>query len=271
MKLMIFAATNNSLFALGVLEASVKEGYEVTGVVVRDTFSIDRFKEELAFGIEHFFKKLIRQIHQRIFSDQSHKSGWAAYLDERRIKVRSISACCEEYGIPLLSSSNINDEKVLNFMDKIAPDLVVFGGGGIVRERILSKASVLNCHMGLLPKYRGNYPWIWALANKDFNQIGLSIHFMEARLDQGPIIKNFPLDLSKCISLHQLVIKLEYQMIPSILTVLSLLKKYASEKSEVPTITQEQADGQQYYIPHKKIMWLAENIFKKFKRDKNVC
>ena len=60
-------------------------------------------------------------------------------------------------------------------------------------------------------------------------------------------------------------------MIPSILTVLSLLKKYVSEKGEVPTTTQEQIDGQQYYIPHKKIMWVAESIFKKRKRDKNVC
>lgn len=271
MKLMVFAATNNSPFALGVLEAAVKDGYEVTGVVVRDTFSIERVKEELAFGIENFIEKVIKHFHQGILSDQSRNSGFFTFLDERGIKARSISDFCEEYAIPLIGSTNINDEKVLTFIDDLAADIVVFCGGGILRQRILRKVLVLNCHMGLLPKYRGSYPWIWALANKDFDQIGLSVHFMEARLDQGPIIKNFPLDLSKCRSMHQLVTNLEYQMIPSILNVLAVLEEYASEKSEIPTVIQEEVDGQQYYIPHKKVISLAENIFQKLKRVNNVC
>ena len=271
MKLMVFAATNNSPFALGVLETAVNDGYEVTGAVVRETFSIGRFMEELTFGLGHFVKKATKYLYQRMSSDPSRNSGFSAFLDEQGIKVRSISDFCDEFKIPLIASMNINDEKVLSFIDDMAPDVVIFCGGGILREKILSKVLVLNCHMGLLPKYRGNYPWIWALVNKDFDQIGLSIHFMEARLDQGPIIRNFPLDLSKCSSLHQLVTRLEYQMIPSILTVLTVLKEYASEKGEFPTVIQEEIEGQQYYIPHKKVILLADRIFKNFKRFNNVC
>ena len=128
-------------------------------------------------------------------------AGLENFFNDNNLKRQSISSLCIEKGIPKLHTNNLNNQEVLSFMEEVTPDLVVFGGGGIISEEVLKKVSVLNCHMGLLPKYRGNYPWVWALANKEYDQIGLSLHYMEARLDQGPILENFPLDIEDFKSL----------------------------------------------------------------------
>jgi methionyl-tRNA formyltransferase len=54
--------------------------------------------------------------------------------------------------------------------------------------------GVLNCHPGLLPRYRGLWTTFWALANGE-RESGVTIHFMDERIDHGPIVhrKVFPL------------------------------------------------------------------------------
>ena len=54
MKLVIFAASDHSLLSLGLLEMALKNGCGITGVVIRSTLSVNRFKEELSKGGMHF-------------------------------------------------------------------------------------------------------------------------------------------------------------------------------------------------------------------------
>lgn len=85
----------------------------------------------------------------------------------------------EEYDIEL--------DKVLA---KYEPDLIVLAGF----MRILSYAFVkqyegkmINIHPSLLPKYKGLHTHQRALENKD-TEHGVSVHFVTAELDGGPVI-----------------------------------------------------------------------------------
>ena len=76
-------------------------------------------------------------------------------------------------------------------MKELKPDLVVFTGGRLIRDNILknSGAGVVNCHMGILPMYRGVDVVEWPILNEDWNNIGLTIHFMVKGIDTGDILK----------------------------------------------------------------------------------
>jgi methionyl-tRNA formyltransferase len=48
-------------------------------------------------------------------------------------------------------------------------------------------AGIVNCHGALLPRYRGLMPSFWTLANGE-TEGGVSVHFVDAKLDNGPIV-----------------------------------------------------------------------------------
>ena len=59
-----------------------------------------------------------------------------------------------------------------------------------------SRLGFLNCHSGLLPLYRGNACFNWAILN-DEKEVGITVHFMDAgKLDTGAVIlqETFPLN-----------------------------------------------------------------------------
>ncbi|MCX6773197.1 MAG: phosphoribosylglycinamide formyltransferase [Candidatus Micrarchaeota archaeon] len=93
------------------------------------------------------------------------------------------------------------DERLLQKLNEISPDLVVLAGymKVIKNERLLSAYSgkIINIHPSLLPKYPG------AHAQKDAFDAGekvsgYTIHFVDASLDGGPIIYQEKVDISGC-------------------------------------------------------------------------
>jgi len=57
----------------------------------------------------------------------------------------------------------------------------------ILKGDILTvKGGVLNCHPGILPKYRGCTCVEWAIYNND--PVGATVHFMDEGIDKGPIV-----------------------------------------------------------------------------------
>ena len=62
-------------------------------------------------------------------------------------------------------------------------------GTSIVRKDTLevSNFKFINLHPGILPQYKGTGNF-WAILNKDFKNIGVSIHWMNEKIDDGEII-----------------------------------------------------------------------------------
>ena len=261
MRIIVIAATEQSELSLGLLEMSLREGQQVVGVIIRKTLTLERLKEEMRFGLVAFLKKNVTKILQRYSGSVEEQSGWGKFLEHNFIARRSITSACNEYNIPVFKTVSLNSTEASLFVKTLMPTLAIFGGGGLVRAELLNCVPIVNCHMGLLPKYRGNYPWIWALINKEYDQIGLSIHLMEERLDLGPILKNVPIKITKNQSLFQLGKDLEYAMIPEIISALTIAEKYLDDK--IPEgCYQKELDGKQYYVPHNMLIKLAEKNLK---------
>lgn len=85
---------------------------------------------------------------------------------------------------------SINDSTVLQKINEINPDLIIVNGTRIIHKENLEQFPCLaiNTHAGITPKYRGVHGTYWALANRDPENSGVTIHQVDVGIDTGKII-----------------------------------------------------------------------------------
>jgi methionyl-tRNA formyltransferase len=83
----------------------------------------------------------------------------------------------------------ITDREGLEKIRDLEPEMVVSSGyEHIVPEDIIEipERGIVNLHPSYLPYNRGAHPYIWPIV--DDTPAGVSIHFMNENLDEGPLI-----------------------------------------------------------------------------------
>jgi len=102
----------------------------------------------------------------------------------------SVRAVAKKYGVPVHEYPDVNSEEFLAMLDAAGVQFIVsISGTQLYRKKLRAQCShgIVNCHGALLPKYRGLMPSFWTLANNE-NEGGSTVHFVDAKLDNGPII-----------------------------------------------------------------------------------
>ncbi len=102
----------------------------------------------------------------------------------------SIGAVARKYGVPLTGPCDVNSEEFLRHLrEKGVQFIVSISGTQMYRKALREQTShgIVNCHGAHLPKYRGLMPSFWTLANGE-KEGGVSVHFVDAKLDNGPIV-----------------------------------------------------------------------------------
>mgnify|MGYP003651767821 CR=1 FL=1 len=130
---------------------------------------------------------------------------------------------------------NINEGAVVDLVREKSPDLILTFGCGILKNNIffdLPKFGIINLHSGITPKYRGVDNVYWCMHNKDMNNIGLTVHFVNKEIDMGEIISQIKishdLKTDNEISLFNRVIR---RGIEEFVEVLKKIKKGEKVKS----------------------------------------
>ena len=84
----------------------------------------------------------------------------------------------------------VNDEKIIEQIKSLQPDLIFINGTRIISKKILEKitAPIVNLHVGITPKYRGIHGGYWALFNQDKENFGVTLHYVDKGVDTGKII-----------------------------------------------------------------------------------
>ncbi|MBL7074368.1 hypothetical protein ISS37_03905 [candidate division KSB1 bacterium] len=104
----------------------------------------------------------------------------------------------DEYKIPCFFVKNFNSSVAISIVRSFNLDILINAGTArILRKDIINapKIGVLNCHPGLLPDFRGCTCVEWAVFLDE--RIGNTVHFMNERIDEGPIILKEALCFSK--------------------------------------------------------------------------
>lgn len=96
----------------------------------------------------------------------------------------------EHLNLPIIYSWKTNSLPTVKVLETLAPDLIILGQIGIVRDDILRipKIGVLNAHPGLLPYYRGIDCAAWAIYDDRFDRVGSSVHWVNRGIDTGNIL-----------------------------------------------------------------------------------
>lgn len=102
----------------------------------------------------------------------------------------SVRAVARKYGVPVTEAVDVNSEPFLQHLRDKKVELIVSISGTQFYKKPLrdqTPGGIINCHGALLPRYRGLMPSFWTLANGE-NVGGVSVHFVDAKLDNGPIV-----------------------------------------------------------------------------------
>lgn len=87
--------------------------------------------------------------------------------------------------------NSVNDERCMELLKQINPDIVVVNGTRIISKTVLKNipARFINMHVGITPRYRGSHGGYWAIYNNDVANFGTTIHLVDAGVDTGLILK----------------------------------------------------------------------------------
>jgi methionyl-tRNA formyltransferase len=90
----------------------------------------------------------------------------------------------------MLQVQSINEPLVIQKIKEINPDLIIVNGTRIISKNHIAQLPCLaiNTHAGITPKYRGVHGTYWALANRDPENSGVTVHQVDVGIDTGKII-----------------------------------------------------------------------------------
>jgi methionyl-tRNA formyltransferase len=122
----------------------------------------------------------------------AHVVGLFTHRDDpaERIWFRSVASLGHAFGIPVYRPDDINEERVVETIRALSPDLIL----SLYFRQILSSRLLripplgcVNLHGSLLPAYRGRCPVNWVLL-KGEKKTGITLHYMTEKVDAGDII-----------------------------------------------------------------------------------
>lgn len=191
-KIIIFSPNPYSIYTSTVTEMLIRRGITISAIYVRKLINPSRAISEFRRDGSRLLKKVWKKLILRGSAYQaSNFENIISFRKKFNISISKVNEFQTKHSIPVISCSSLNDAVVVNGLREIQPDLVVFTGGGLIRNEVLSNSGngVLNCHMGLLPPYRGMDVVEWPILENHLEQIGITVHFMDQGLDTGDILR----------------------------------------------------------------------------------
>jgi len=134
------------------------------------------------YGLTGVARLTGRLAKSRLAGKLSKKAGANHYF--------TISQLCSAYGIPYVQIGNPNESEFVKSIHTRAPDLMVsVACPYILKEPLLSIAprGAINIHHAPLPRYKGMMPTFWQMYHGE-KSVGLTIHYMVAKIDEGEIL-----------------------------------------------------------------------------------
>ena len=177
-------------------ELSVVTSLPYLGIYFIEELILNYRMEFVIIQINHVsmkskLKKAILNFIPAMYSKYYFKKKLAYKSIRNKDRTKYLEKLCKEKNIKLLYTYNINnDEEVKNLISVGTSQYTCVLGGRIISKEILnlSKSIWINGHGGVLPLYRGLCSEYWALANKDYEHIGSTIHYLTEKIDYGDIL-----------------------------------------------------------------------------------
>ena len=185
-KVIIFSPNRYSLYTTTVTAMLIRKGVSIQSIYVRNLMNLKRFVSEY----QRDGSRLIRKIWNKLILKEAgyqNSENIRTFRKENEIFITDMVEFKSKFGIPVIPCNDLNDPSVVDGLKNHHPDLVVFTGGGLIRQDVLNHSGhgVMNCHMGILPNYRGMDVVEWPILERHPEMVGITVHFMERVLTQA--------------------------------------------------------------------------------------
>jgi methionyl-tRNA formyltransferase len=138
----------------------------------------------------------------------------------------SVGTAARYYNIPVIQCKNINSRDCIEFLKAQDLDVIINQAQIILSKDFIEvpRIGCLNRHAALLPKYRGRLAPFWAYVNGE-KESGLSIHFIDEKLDNGPILVQEPVPIKRLDTVDTLLDRIFLEIAPeAMLKALELIR-----------------------------------------------
>lgn len=156
---------------------------------------------------------------------------------------------CRQLGLQIVRVRRINGESFQKLLSEVEVDLLVsVGCPQIIGKKLLAlpRFGTINVHCAPLPKYRGLMPTFWSLAlNETYN--GVTVHFVNECIDDGPIILQRQFKIPPNDSLHEALIRAKKEAGKALLEALSFF-----EDGKVPQLPNPRDKATYFSFPDRK-------------------
>lgn len=193
-KLKVIVLTHGGVTRLLELLSDI-ETVEIAGVFLETRITPERdWKEKLRRSIRYDgYWETIKKFSGKIFQLESGNPSEAGATGARR-EVENFAAGSK---IPFFRVKDFHHPATLDLINQTNAELGILYGTNIIKESVFSipKLGSINLHQGLAPFYRGGPTVFWELFNGE-KEIGITVHFVAAKVDTGDIIlqKTVPLE-----------------------------------------------------------------------------
>jgi len=108
-------------------------------------------------------------------------------------------------GIPLHHYRRERAEAFADWLRRLEADLLVTCKAPLLPASVftLPRHGAINIHYSLLPAYRGGSPLLWQVVSGE-TRGGVTIHYIDAGIDTGPVLRQAPLPLPRGATAAQL-------------------------------------------------------------------
>jgi methionyl-tRNA formyltransferase len=215
------------------------------------------FRRDRLRLLHKVWRKLVLQSDEnRETSDQN----LSAMAREFGVSGDSVPRWAAQRNVSCLRVTRFDTPSALAFLQSVRPSYAVFTGGGLIAPETIAACGdgIINCHMGVLPQYKGMDVVEWPLLEGIFEQVGATTHVMARGVDTGPLLKGFTVDPRNYRSLGSLRNAIMGRM-PFLMrdTVVALRDGAIMPQPQGP-------GGRQYFMLHPKIQATLPLIFREF-------
>ncbi|UUO09189.1 formyl transferase [Blastopirellula sp. J2-11] len=129
-------------------------------------------------------------IGRRIQSRYNHWRGVRHFQTVAKLLGPTAAANLSNLEPSIVSIHGFNCEANVALLQDLQPDVIITSGCPILKPEIfgLARLATINIHWGIAPTYRGENTFFWPLYFGDYEQVGVTIHRIDAGIDTGPIL-----------------------------------------------------------------------------------
>jgi folate-dependent phosphoribosylglycinamide formyltransferase PurN len=229
----------------------LQERFEVV-CVVREAYPELPKKNTLHSALRKLFRKnayilLGDEKFLRKFSEK-YSAGFRYHPMLKHYLKAPFDVVAEKPGIKYLTigCGEINSPELRDYLKPFSPDVIAVLGNSVLKSEVISLPSVamINIHSGLSPYYRGTWSYGWPIVNSEPEYIGVTLHHINTRIDNGAILYQTRPLLEKNDDLNSIFLKVISEGIE---LMVKAIEEF-SDKGNVPSYTQPEKEGKLYQM-----------------------